>query len=51
LAVQRNGLAIKHIANPSEEIKKLAVQRNSRAIRYIANPSEELKKLARIAHQ
>ena len=47
IAVQQNGVAIKYIHNPSEDLCKLAVQqKRGLAIKYIHNPSEDVCKLA-----
>ena len=43
IAVKQNGLAIKLIKNPSEELKLAAVKQNGDAIKWIDNPSEELQ--------
>ena len=41
--VQKNGLAIKFINNPSEEMKLEALKKDGYAIQYINNPTEEMK--------
>ena len=45
MAVQSNGLALKHLSFCSEELKKMAVENKGWAIEYIKNPTEEINKL------
>ena len=35
MSVQKDGLAIKYIENPSEKVQKAVLQQNSHAIQYI----------------
>ena len=41
--VTKNGLAIKNIKDPSEDVKLAAVKQNGTAIQYIKNPSEKIQ--------
>jgi len=46
LAVNKDGLTIRHIKNPDEEIKLLSVFQNGLAIQFIPNPSYKIKLIA-----
>lgn len=43
IAVQKNGLVIERIRNPSEEVQLLAVSQYGMAIRFIQNPNEAVQ--------
>ena len=43
LKLQRDGLAIQNITNPSKELQLIAVKENGFAIEYIKDPSEEVQ--------
>lgn len=47
-AMSFDGALIRHVENPTEEMKLAAVRRTSTAIRYIKNPSEAVRRAAAI---
>lgn len=47
-AVKEDGLAIKCMNNPSEQLQLEAVKQNASAIQYIKNPIEQLKQLKQL---